>query len=261
MLVNEKASILRPLKMTLVTQIQLLFSVSRPLSWIIAPSIWFSGLVHSGMYAWEVPGILFAIGLSFPTCLSENYSCVGPLMLRYLTQREVTFGVNDVYDYNSDVQNKRKNNRWADGTVLDPAHHSFVLSAARISTASVVLLGLPAFIRSPQLLGYTIAFVCLIWTYSSPPFRLKERPILDSLSNGAICWFFWACGYTFNGDATLFFDTKPTVRNGWLVLLYAMALHSLAAMLDARTDASAKYQTTATVLGERFAAVFSMVCL
>lgn len=176
-------------------------------------------------------------------------------------QREVTFGVNDVYDYDSDVQNRRKNNQWMDGTALRPSNHKFVLLSAKVSTAFVILLALPASIRSPQLLGYTVSFLSLVWIYSSPPFRLKDRPILDSLSNGVICWLFWACGYTFSGDMFLVFNTEPASRNGWFVLLYASALHSLGAMVDARADASAKYRTIATVLGERFAASFSMICL
>jgi 4-hydroxybenzoate polyprenyltransferase len=169
--------------------------------------------------------------------------------------------VNDVYDYDSDVRNRRKNNQWADGTVLDQVDHRFVLLSARVSTAFVVLLALPASVQSPQLLGWTVSFLSLAWIYSSPPFRLKERPILDSLSNGVICWLFWACGYTFSGDTSLVLNTKPASRNGWFVLLYASALHSLAAMVDVHADASAQYQTIATVLGERFAALFSMICL
>lgn len=184
-----------------------------------------------------------------------------PLIFIFLTPREVTFGVNDVYDYDSDTRNRRKNNQWADGTVLDRVHHRFVLSSARISTAFVILLAIPATMRSPQLLGCTISFLSLVWIYSSPPFRLKERPILDSLSNGVICWLFWACGYTFSGGTSLVFNTKPASRKGWFVLLYASALHSLAATVDARADVSAKYQTIATVLGERYAALFSMICL
>jgi 4-hydroxybenzoate polyprenyltransferase len=181
--------------------------------------------------------------------------------LRFLIGIAVTFGVNDVYDYDSDIQNRRKNNKWADGTVLDQVNHRFVLASARLSTILVVLLALPASIRSPQLLGYTVSFLSLAWMYSSPPFRLKERPFLDSLSNGAICWLFWACGYIFSGDTTLAFNTQTASRNGWFVLLYASALHSLAAMVDAPTDASAKYRTIATVFGERFAVLFSLISL
>ena len=249
--------------MTLLNRIQLLFIVSRPLSWFIAPALWFSGLVHSGTYVQaghDVPGMLFAIALSFPTCLSENPPSIFLLNVRFLTRSVVTFGVNDVYDYGSDVQNRRKNQKWTDGTVLDQVNHSFVLLSARISTVLVGLLALPASIRSPQLLGYTMSFLSLIWMYSSPPFRLKERPILDSLSNGVIFWLFWACGYTFSGDTTLVFTTEQASRNGWFVFLCALALHSLAAMADA-PDASAQYRTIATVFGETFAVLFSMTSL
>jgi len=244
-----------------LTQAQLLFTISRPSAWIIAPIIWFSGVTHSGTHALTVPGVLFAAALSFPICLSKNSRYMLFPVSKFLTRSKVTFGVNDVYDYDSDCQNRRKNNRWADGTVLYPVNHNFVLRAARVSTVVVVLLALPAWARSPQLFGCTVAFLSLVWIYSLPPLRLKERPVLDSLSNGLMCWLFWACGYAFNGDTSLIFDTKLAARNGRLVFLLASALHSLAARLDARADASAKYRTIATVLGEIFAGLFSLICL
>ena len=58
--------------MTFLNQARLLFVISRPLAWVIAPAIWFSGIIHSGANAKAVPGILFAAALSFPTCLSEK---------------------------------------------------------------------------------------------------------------------------------------------------------------------------------------------
>jgi 4-hydroxybenzoate polyprenyltransferase len=125
----------------------------------------------------------------------------------------------------------------------------------------VIVLAIPASVKSPQLLVCTLSFLCLIWAYSAPPLRLKERPILDSLSNGVICWLFWACGYVSDGHASLHSDAEPTSKQGRLVFLYASALHSMAAMVDSYADSSAKYRTIATVYGERFAAMFSMICL
>lgn len=136
----------------------------------------------------------------------------------FLTRRAVTFGVNDVYDYDSDIRNPRKNNQWADGTVLSQGNQKFILLSARVSTIFVVLLALPASIRSPQVLGYTISFLALIWMYSSPPLRLKERPLWDSLSNGLICWLFWACGSTFYSERYIISSTL-TSKNGWFIFL------------------------------------------
>ena len=94
-----------------------------------------------------------------------------------------------------------------------------------------------------------------------PPLRLKNRPILDSISNGSMCWLFWASGYVFDGNRALLWDTDPSATNGRLVFLFASALHSLAAVEDIQADACADDRTIATVHGERIALLFSLVCL
>lgn len=178
-----------------------------------------------------------------------------------MTRDEVTFGVNDVYDIDSDTGNLRKTNSWTHGTALSVCDIRFVLLAAKLLTGLVILLALPASASSPWVLGYTAAFLCLAWTYSTPPLRLKERPIIDSLSNGLMCWLFWASGYIFSGERTLTLYNDPSATNGRLVFLYASALHSLAAVEDAKADASANQRTIVTTFGERFALLFSLVCL
>jgi hypothetical protein len=57
--------------MALLNRMKLLFRVSRPLSWTIGPSIYIAGFMHSGTFPQLIPGVLFAIALSFPACLSE----------------------------------------------------------------------------------------------------------------------------------------------------------------------------------------------
>jgi 4-hydroxybenzoate polyprenyltransferase len=81
-----------------------------------------------------------------------------------------------------------------------------------------------------------------------------------SLSNGVICWLFWASGYISNGK-TKYVSSLLASKHGWLVLLYGSALHSMAAMVDVDADTFAEYRTIATVYGEKFAALFSLVCL
>ncbi|EMD65812.1 hypothetical protein COCSADRAFT_170270 [Bipolaris sorokiniana ND90Pr] len=210
--------------MSLSKQLALLVLVSRPLSWVVAPTIWFSGLIHSGKY------------------------------------KLVAFGVNDVYDYISDLQNRRKINQWTDGTALHQHHHRCVLLAAKASTALVILVTFTSWRKSSELFSCIIAVLVLLWAYSSPPFRLKERPVLDSLSNGVICWLFWACGYIFDGNV-IFVPSVLASKKGWLILLYGSALHSMAAMVDVEADTFAGYRTIATIYGEKVPALFSLTCL
>jgi 4-hydroxybenzoate polyprenyltransferase len=121
-----------------------------------------------------------------------------------------------------------------------------------------MLMTFPAWRNSSQLFNCTTVVLALLWAYSSPPLSLKERPVLDSLSNGGICWLFWACGYIFYENA-LFVSSLFASKHGWLVLLYGSALHSMAAMVDVDADTFAKYRTIATVYGEKFSALFSLI--
>jgi len=123
-----------------------------------------------------------------------------------------------------------------------------------------MLITFPSWRNSLKLFGCIVAVLALLWAYSSPPFRFKERPVLDSLSNGVICWLFWACGYIFD-DKTTPGPSLLASKHGWLVFLYGSALHSMAAMVDVDADAFAEYRTIATVYGEKSSALFSLICL
>lgn len=246
--------------MSLFEQFLLLLSVSRPLSWVVAPAIWFSGLIHSGKYELSIEQLLFGIALTLPICLSMLATVTSNILPCTILTQKVAFGVNDVYDYTSDSQNRRKTSHWTDGTALDQYHHKYVLLAAKASTALVMLITLPSWRNSLELFSCIVAVLALLWAYSSPPFRIKERPVLDSVSNGVICWLFWACGYIFDERAT-YVSSLLTSKHGWLVLLYGSALHSMAAMVDVDADTVAEYRTIATVCGEKFSALFSLICL
>jgi 4-hydroxybenzoate polyprenyltransferase len=155
---------------------------------------------------------------------------------------------------------------WTDGIPLPKENHEDILRACKCSYLIIFLMTYPAWITSMRLFLYVLSFSVLIWVYSAPLLwgksefrRLKEQPLLDSLSNGLICWLFWACGYIFTGD------TPPNAELwssfGWLIFFFASALHSLAAMVDVRGDLYAGHRTIAVGYGERLAATFSAICL
>lgn len=175
----------------------------------------------------------------------------------------VVFGVNDVYDYASDLRNPRKQGQSLEGGVLNPAHHRFVLSAARVAT---LLIFLCSFIsrtsssrnhwQGPLL---TTLLLVLSWQYSSPPLRLKERPLLDSISNGVIVWLCWARGYSDSGLPLFGPDVIDSATKGWLLAFCTAGVHALGAAADVEADVAAGQRTIATAFGKRFAAAFSAV--
>lgn len=89
------------------------------------------------------------------------------------------YGINDVFDYESDLRNPRKGG--VEGAVLDRTMHTITLRAAIATNlpflAALVLLGGPA-----SWLVLAISIFAVI-AYSAPGLRFKERPFLDSVTS------------------------------------------------------------------------------
>ncbi|CAE7179302.1 unnamed protein product, partial [Rhizoctonia solani] len=185
------------------------------------------------------------------------------------------FGINDVYDYETDIRNPRKSATSLEGTILPPAHHDFVYRAA--ITASIMTIAtsmLPSTFAStassssgtfqayaPVLT--TTALVALGWLYSAPPARFKEVPIIDSLSNGLIVFLSWFLGYAscraLAGDRGLGWNISDIPSKGYVLGLVTSSVHALGAAADIDADLAAGQRTVGTVLGSRGCAVLGVV--
>jgi 4-hydroxybenzoate polyprenyltransferase len=148
------------------------------------------------------------------------------------------YGINDVFDAEIDRENPKKADRETRYRGEAATRWAVVVSAA-LGLAVVPLLPAGA-------VPWLLAFLGLGAGYSAPPFRLKTRPVLDSVSNGL---------YVLPGGAAYvaLAGTQPpvlAVLGGWL---WAMAMHTFSAVPDIEPDRRAGIRTTATVLGHRYA--------
>ena len=195
-----------------------------------------------------------------------NFRSFSPALYRYAWRSQlpgllylqlldllVVFGVNDVYDYESDRRNPRKIANSLEGGILDPTHHSDVHNAAYLSTIFIISSAFVNF-RRDNILA-TILLVLLGWQYSSPPLRLKEVPVLDSLSNGGIVFLAWYCGFSFSG---LSISNVPS--SGIMLSLCTAGIHALGAVVDLESDSAAGQTTIATAFGKRAGAIFAASC-
>ncbi|EEQ30477.1 prenyltransferase [Microsporum canis CBS 113480] len=221
-------------------KLELLVRVSRPTYWIGPPILYFFGMLQAGTYPQTIAEIILAAALSFPLSL-------------------VIYGVNDIYDHDTDIKNPRKGKAWADGAVLNKAHYQYILSACKVATTGILFLALPASIQSSQILGLISVSLAVAWAYSSPPIRFKERPVMDSMFSGLLYWSIWACGFVISKEST--YSGRDILTHGAWVIFNVMGLHSLAAIIDANADAAAKVRTIATVYGEKCTALFIMASL
>ena len=163
----------------------------------------------------------------------------------------VVFGVNDVYDYPSDRHNPRKLADALEGIVLRPELHAAVIISAWAATASILAASL--LVVRPHNTIVIVALLVLSWQYSAPPLRFKERPVLDSISNGAIVNLAYLAGYTAGGGRL---DAQMLRLRGHVLGLCTTGVHALGAAVDVDADAAAGQRTIATVFGPRIAIAF-----
>ena len=162
------------------------------------------------------------------------------------------YGINDVFDYESDLRNPRKGG--AHGAVLDRRLHRVTLWTAGLLclpfVAYLVVVGSPA---SWLVLAVSLFFVVF---YSAPPLRLKERPFADSVTS-SIHFFSPAVYALVLAGATW---TLPLVALIVAFALWGVASHAFGAVQDVVADREAGIASIATARGARWTVRFALGC-
>jgi 4-hydroxybenzoate polyprenyltransferase len=153
------------------------------------------------------------------------------------------YGINDVFDYESDLRNPRKGG--VEGAVLAPAFHRPTIVAAVVANVpflvALVVLGGPA-----SWLVLAISVFAVV-AYSAPVLRFKERPVLDSITSSTHFVSPAVYGVALAGVA-------PDARTVLLLAAFfcwGMASHAFGAVQDVPADREAGIGSVATVLGAR----------
>ncbi|MCH6229151.1 prenyltransferase [Microbacterium sp. CFH 31415] len=162
------------------------------------------------------------------------------------------YGINDVFDYESDLRNPRKGG--AHGAVLDRRMHPITLWAAGLSclpfVVYLVVVGSPA---SWAVLAASLFFVVF---YSAPPLRLKEVPFADSLTSSI--HFFSPAVY-----GLVLAGAEWTWQLGAVIVAFALwgvASHAFGAVQDVEADRAAGISSIATARGARWTVWFALAC-
>lgn len=151
------------------------------------------------------------------------------------------YGVNDVFDYESDLRNPRKGG--VEGVVLSRRWHRLTLMAAGVSNLPflVYLVGVGTFGSAAVLAVVVFAVIA----YSAPGLRFKERPFLDSVTSST----------HFVGPAVF---GLVLAQGGWTrtavvslvaFFLWGIASQAFGAVQDVASDRAAGIGSVATVLG------------
>ena len=154
------------------------------------------------------------------------------------------YGINDLFDYESDRRNPRKGGV-IEGGLLPPARATQLWLA--IALTNLPLLAVCGYLGGLPLVA-ALAFTCLAAVaYSAPPLRAKVIPVLDSLTSSSHFVLPAACGLLAGG--------LPLVAFPWRLLaaffLWGVASQALGAIQDVEFDTQAGIGSIATALGAR----------
>jgi len=157
------------------------------------------------------------------------------------------YGINDVYDYESDIRNPRKNS--IEGAAEAKSFHPTILKAAYgLAIPFVVALLL---LSSWQASLVLIAVVFFVVAYSLKGFRFKEIPILDSITSS-----FHFVGPMVYAIALLGFEPSAWPY-ALAVFLWGLASHAFGAVQDVIPDRKGGLKSIATIIGARSTVYFS----
>lgn len=155
------------------------------------------------------------------------------------------YGVNDIFDQDTDAQNARKGG--VEGARI-------ARSETRGIALAIVLLNLPfliyfALTMPTDALAWVAAYILVFVFYSAPPLRFKARVALDALSNAA-----YAFPLVF---VPLALGEQPVWAAALALMAWSVAKHTYDAIQDIEEDRDVGIRTTAVALGVRGALLWS----
>jgi len=201
--------------------------VSRPRFWLYAFGPFLIGAVAAGQISNLLALLLLGLYFTLPANL-------------------LIYGVNDIFDYETDRHNPKKQK-----------YEELVTPDKQKKLAKTIfLLNLPVLLLMPFLPDAArwglVGFIFFGVFYSARPIRAKTKPVIDTLFNIL---------YVFPGVVSygLLTGAFPPTQVLVAATLWCMAMHAYSAVPDIEADRTAKIRTVATFLGTRGTLAFCML--
>lgn len=201
--------------------LKLLFTSSRPLSWVNT-------------------AFPFAAGYIILTGKLDPTFWIGTLFF-LIPYNLLMYGLNDVFDYESDMRNPRKGG--VEGAVLPKKYHrSVILASTLLPLPFMAWLLINGSFFASSILVVVLFFVI---AYSAKGLRFKEVPVLDSITSSL----------HFVGPLLYAMALAGFSAAAWPYLvaffLWGIASHAFGAIQDIIPDRTAKLRSIATIFGAR----------
>ncbi|MEN9603846.1 MAG: hypothetical protein RLZZ06_868 [Actinomycetota bacterium] len=210
--------------MTFKKKLSLILWSSRPVSWI------------NTAYPFAAAYLLIERKVDLTLIIGTLFFLIPYNLLMY--------GVNDVFDYESDLRNPRKGG--IEGALLPKEIHRTVIWSAILSCVPfVIYLMLVGNLNSNLWLAL---FIFTVVAYSAKHLRFKEKPVLDSITSAShfVGPMIFALALT---NQSL---TEPkTSAIIYAFTLWGMASHAFGAVQDVKADREGGISSIATYFGAR----------
>ena len=204
---------------------------SRPLSWV---------------------NTAFPFGLTYYLFVAEFDALfvVGTLFF-LIPYNVLMYGINDVFDYESDLRNPRKGG--VEGALLGPElHRPMVLLSALLPLPFLVPLILWGSLLSTGVLALALFFVV---AYSAKNFRFKEIPFVDSVTSSL--HFVMPAVFAMALVGAELTGLSLTLLASFF--FWGMASHAFGAVQDVLADREAGVGSIATAIGAKGTVRFAVV--
>ena len=210
--------------MTLAKKLNYIFWSSRPISWI------------NTAYPFAAAYFMVTRKVDLTLILGTLFFLIPYNLLMY--------GVNDVFDYESDLRNPRKGG--IEGALLPKEIHRTIIWSAVLSCVPfVTYLLMVGNLNSSLWLGL---FLFTVVAYSAKHLRFKEKPVLDSITSAS-----HFVGPMIFGLALTNQDLSSSTYTAMILAftLWGMASHAFGAVQDVKADREGGISSIATYFGAR----------
>jgi 4-hydroxybenzoate polyprenyltransferase len=206
-------------------------------------------LLSSRPLSWVNTAFPFAAAYLLTTREVDAVLIVGTLFF-LIPYNLAMYGLNDVFDYESDLRNPRKGG--IEGAVLDRSLHRPTIIAAVVTTVPF-LVYLVAVGNPLSWLVLAVSMFAVV-AYSAAGLRFKEKPFLDSVTSSV--HFVSPAVYGLVLGGAVFTPQLWAVLGAFF--LWGIASHAFGAVQDVIADREAGIASIATVIGPRATARLSV---
>lgn len=205
-------------------------------------------LIISRPFWWVNTSVPFLVGALLASESLHTAVIVGFLYF-LIPYNIMMYGVNDIFDYESDIENPRKNGG-INGSVLPLTLHKklwFFIAASNLPFL-VYFVAIGSIFSTV----FLAAMIGLVFAYSVKGFRYKEIPVLDSLTSA----FHYSSPFVF--AVVLFSGFQDWLGIFVAFFLWVAANHAFGAIQDIAPDRKANISSIATKFGSAKTLYFSI---